>query len=1239
MKKKLLRFLCTALMTVMCMSVNAQNNCGTDGHEGDVTWEYDNGTLTISGTGAMADYTDDLTEAPWHAYRTAITEVVIGSNITRVGRFAFCGCTALTSVTIGDHVESIGGCAFDNCTNAGFISLNIPNSVQRIESCAFSNNHLLTVSLGTGLTEIWQEAFMQCTDLKYIACYATTPPTIANANAFSGVTPTAIYVPTASIATYQAATNWNAFSTKIQGPGGICGENNGTLTDAVKWSFNETTATLTLTGTGTIKTFSDQGPMAYPWCDYDGSGNHKGMEDITTIVIGDGITNIPDYAFAMYENCTSVSLPSTLTIIGNSALEECGFTSITLPEGLETIGDYALLGSKFSSITLPSTLTTIGGSAFNDCESLTSITIPANVTSIGSWAFYDCIALETVTMLRATPPTLGENAFLDENAPAVILPSLTAIYVPAASVEDYLAADGWKDYKALIVAGGGAPAATTTTFTYTASEKLAVFDNESNFTGATGVKSHEFAAGTGTVVYNGTVTAIADYTFRYDNDAKEKLTGITIPESVTNTGEYTFWMCKNLATVTFDGTPTLSTIGKSAFKECEALTAIAIPASVEEIGVSAFSDCTELVSVTFSGTSSLTTINQSAFSGCTKLTSITLPNSLTTLGTIQDMGGDVYYNGSVFWSSGLTTLNIPKNVTNIYGAGYFAGCNMTSLTVDAENAKYADLGSNAIFEKAANKLVVGCNASTVPSGVTTIGYESFWAISKPFSLTLPASVTTIEERAFHLADGLTAINIPSGVTEIGEGTFAGCSITNLVLPDALTTIGREAFNGCPELTTLTLGSELTTIGEGAFSGCDKLTSLNIPAKVTTLENAFSGGNLATITVAAGNTKYDSRGDCNAIIDSEANKIILGCKNTTFPADVATIGNGAFTGCKGLTTFVIPSTISSIGSSAFSFCSNLTDISIPNTVTSIESYTFQSCKKLTTLFIHNDMTTIGSSAFSGCSGLTTVILGSGLTSIGQRAFSDCTAVTDVYCYANPEELTWSSAGLYFGYDFKDGKATLCHVANASAWPCASSGDKFYNVNVTFVGDLAPAVAGNAVDGVYWATYYNSTANMKADANTTVYKAAINGSSLTLTEIDDKVITAGQAVILKSTGANFSMTTSAAASAADYSDNALEGVDVATAVDANYKYYVLSNEGSTLGFYHYTGATLGANKAFYKTNATDAPEFFAFGETTGIGASLVNSELRIVNSVYNLAGQRVAQPTKGLYIVNGKKVVIK
>jgi hypothetical protein len=607
----------------------------------------------------------------------------------------------------------------------------------------------------------------------------------------------------------------------------------------------------------------------------------------------------------------------------------------------------------------------------------------------------------------------------------------------------------------------GLPAPATTTFTYTATEKVTAFDEYANFTGATALASHDFADGAGTVVYNGTVTALESGAFYYNN-TKEALTAITLPESLTALGDDAFRGCTGLTTVTFDGTSALTIINKRAFQGCSSLATIAIPASVETIGSSAFTGCSGLASVTFPGTSALTTIGTTAFSNCASLTTITLPESVTTIGEVQISGEKTYYNGSVFSGAGLTSFVVPKNLTTIYGGGHFRNCPITSLTVDADNAKYEDRGSNAIIEKATDKLVLGCVSTTVPDGIKTIGYEAFFAEEQPFALTLPESVTAIEARAFHYATGLTAINIPSKVTEIPAETFAQCNLTELVIPDGVTSIGGMAFMMCMNLKTITFGSGLTTLDNWAF--------------------------------------------------------------------------------------------------------------------------------------------------------------------------ECPNVTDVYCYADPF-TTWNGSG------FADGKATKFHVADADAWSTA-----FPDANVTFVDDLAPAVAGNDVDGIYWATYYNSAANMKADANTTVYKAAINGSSLTLTEVDDKVINAGEAVILKSTGSSIAMTASAAASAADYSDNALEGVDVATAVDASYKYYVLSNENSTLGFYTYTGATLGANKAFIKVAVgSPAPAFYAFdcgGQTTDLSEKVkVNSEIFATAPVYNLNGQRVNQPTKGLYIVNGKKVIVK
>ena len=142
MKKKLLRFLCTALMTVVCMSVNAQasGSCGAN-----ATWEYDNGTLTISGTGAMADYTDALTDNPWNNYRNSITKVVIGDDITHIGNWAFMGCSDLYEVTIGDHVASIGAEAFANCLNEDFKYLAIPASVENIGALRFPTSNIWSI--------------------------------------------------------------------------------------------------------------------------------------------------------------------------------------------------------------------------------------------------------------------------------------------------------------------------------------------------------------------------------------------------------------------------------------------------------------------------------------------------------------------------------------------------------------------------------------------------------------------------------------------------------------------------------------------------------------------------------------------------------------------------------------------------------------------------------------------------------------------------------------------------------------------------------------------------------------------------------------------------------------------------------------------------------------------------------------------------------------------------------------
>ena len=182
-----------------------------------------------------------------------------------------------------------------------------------------------------------------------------------------------------------------------------------------------------------------------------------------------------------------------------------------------------------------------------------------------------------------------------------------------------------------------------------------------------------------------------------------------------------------------------------------------------------------------------------------------------------------------------------------------------------------------------------------------------------------------------------------------------------------------------------------------------------------------------------------------------------------------------------------------------------------------------------------------------------------------------------------------------------------------------------------------VAANTVGSDNWATYYKSNVNRQADANTTVYTAAVSGDKMTLTEISDKIIKAGQAVILKSSAASITLTSTTDDATGDFTGNVLEGVDVATAPASDNTYYVLGDGSAGIGFYKYE-RTLSANKAFYKV-AAGSREFLTIeGFSTGIQEMEAVSGKK-ADVYYDLSGRRLAQPKKGVNIVNGKLVIIK
>ena len=246
---------------------------------------------------------------------------------------------------------------------------------------------------------------------------------------------------------------------------------------------------------------------------------------------------------------------------------------------------------------------------------------------------------------------------------------------------------------------------------------------------------------------------------------------------------------------------------------------------------------------------------------------------------------------------------------------------------------------------------VTINGTTYP--VTSIGGSAFDGCSGLTSLTIPNSVTSIGDGAFGGCSGLTSVTIPKSVTSIGDYAFVGCSgLTSVTIPNSVTFIGGGAFAHCSGLTSVTIGNSVTSIGGGAsadgvFKGCDGLTS---------------------IMVESGNTVYDSRDNCNAIIMTASNTLIAGCKKTIIPNSVSSIGDYAFDNNRGLTSVTIPNSVTSIGESAFAGCVGLTSVTIGNSVTSIGGGAFIGCRSLTSVTIPNSVTSIGHSAFFWCTDL-------------------------------------------------------------------------------------------------------------------------------------------------------------------------------------------------------------------------------------------------------------------------------
>jgi hypothetical protein len=403
----------TIVLTATIAIIHAALIIGVSGCGGNITWTLqDNGTLNISGKGAMADYYGKR-YPPWNKIKDRVTSVIIDNGVAYIGSRAFEGCANLTSVTISGSVASIGAFAFRECIN--LTSVNISNGVTAIGAHAFSGcANLTSVTIPNSVTEIGEFTFSECVNLTSINI--PNGVIVIGLRAFSECTNlTSITIPKSvmhigSLA-FQECEN---LTIEVE-------ENNARYCSEDGVLFNKTKDTL----------------IRYPMNRRQGA-----------YAIPSGATSIRFYAFSKCANLTSVTIPNSVTDIGEYAFLECvNLRSVTIPRSVASIMESTFKKcTSLTSVAIEDGVTNMGTSAFAECSNLKSVTIPYSVKSIGNRTFNDCSRLMSVISLNPVPFfDVGTGVFNG-------LPQEACLYVPEGSVDKYRTASGrgpggWASFK------------------------------------------------------------------------------------------------------------------------------------------------------------------------------------------------------------------------------------------------------------------------------------------------------------------------------------------------------------------------------------------------------------------------------------------------------------------------------------------------------------------------------------------------------------------------------------------------------------------------------------------------------------------------------------------------------------------------------------------------------------------------------------------------------------------------
>lgn len=801
MKKLCKRLFALGLVLCLLLTLPVSTRATTvaSGTSGSTTWSLDDtGCLTITGTGAMADYTSG-SKTPWYSYMRQIRSVVIGEGVTTVGSYAFSYFYNIETVSFPTTLISIGQEAFEMCGSLEEIVL--PDSVTTLGQYAFFQcDDLERVVLSDNITTINNSTFFDCDDLKEIVLPANLKSigdtAIADCDSLTSITLPASLT---SLGVNSLSYNTGLLNIYLE-------EGNTT--------FKSVDGVL----------FSADGKKLYAY-----PGGRGGVYDVP-----DGTETIARGAFFSAVNMTGINFPDSLKTIEDSAFGLCS----------------SLTEVDFNKVQ------TIGTQAFQGSSALKKIVFGEDVSSIGAQLFYRAtnLAVEVNEIFfTGDAPTFvtdmyGYGPFRGVTATAYY-PADNSTWT-SAKLQSYSGTITWVAYDPNATTGSGTLDNGMTweldesgTLTITGTGAMPDFEETPWDLLSLNVKS--------AVLSNG-ITSVGAYSFY----GCSNMTGVTIPDSVTAVGEGAFADCTSLGQITLpeelesigayafysSGLTAIEipnaclSLGENAFYKCGELAEIKLPEGLTEIPAECFADCDSLIQIDIPNT--VTTIGDTAFYDCDALTEITLPSSLESCGDAilsrcvslqnihvsEDNTVFASVDGVLYSKDGTVLYNYPAGRSGAYAVeegtesinfAAFAGCDkLTGLTFPDS---LTELGLNAFWDcDALEEIELG-------GSLTTTGQYTFYGCDQLKKVVFGDNLTTVGRYAFAGCTALEEIELCGNITTVDYAAFYYCTmLNNIVFGDKVTTIGNYAFRSCTALEEVVLSDSVTSVGNGAFYGCNKL---------------------------------------------------------------------------------------------------------------------------------------------------------------------------------------------------------------------------------------------------------------------------------------------------------------------------------------------------------------------------------------------------------------------------------